>query len=76
MLKRKLMLHTMIFGDVRIREIYLEEDAARAKGYCYDAHAYVTNEFGGTEPVHFKVLARAKGKNKWEFCAVRKQSRK
>lgn len=61
---------TAIFGKVNISEVFEQELEAREAGYCYDAHAYLINVFGGMEPVSWKVLARASGRSEWEFCKV------
>ena len=71
-------VYTAIFGEVEIGAVYEDEGQARAEGYCYDAHAYIINQFGGIEPPGWKVLARSEGRTGWRFAAIRndKEERK
>jgi len=71
-MKPCIRVQTAIFGEVEICGEYQDEAEARAAGYVFDAHAYRVNEFGGKEPVGYKVLVRnVDGRS--EFCAARRQ---
>jgi len=61
---------TAIFGRVEITEAFDSELEARAAGYYYDAHVYLINDFGGIEPVDYKVLAKSTGETTWQFAKI------
>lgn len=63
-------VRTALFGVVEIRKVFMDESAARAEGYYYDAAAYRVNFFGAVEPVPYKVLGKDQGLLEHEFAAV------
>lgn len=62
--------HTALFGVVEISQVFEDEEQARDEGYWYDAHAYGVNQFGGMEPVDYKVMVRWKDFVTAEFARV------
>lgn len=61
---------TALFGVVEIGQVFEDEDEARRAGYVFDAHAYGVNQFGGMEPVDYKVMVRWKDFVTAEFAKV------
>lgn len=61
---------TALFGVVEICRVFENEEQARDEGFWYDAHVYGVNQFGGMEPVDYKVMVRWKDFVTAEFARV------